>query len=502
LIAMRRLWPALLILALLSGKAGAETLIRSARPDDVSVTIYRAPDRGDGGIQADNLAGFALVTERRTVTLPAGAAVIRFEGVAGNILPESAIIADLPRDVIEKNLDADLLSPRTLYDRMLGRRVLVRRTDRATGKTIEQQATIRSSADGAALVEFGHGIEALHCTGLAESIVYPEVPAGLSAKPTLSIRTDSPRAVTATLTLSYLASGFDWQADYVVTMRTDGRGADMFAWITLASSDVTSFPDARAMVVAGRLNRVGSDQPFARDEDHALTLHCYPTGMPRALSPPPEVEMPMMMAPIAAVADSEIVVTGTRMAKQEELGDLKLYRFPQRVTVASKAQKQVAFLSRDAVPLRVLYVSNVFGDTADDPQVVLRASNRSAAGLGIPLPAGQLKIFETVNGRPVLIGSTASADKAVGEDLEYRVDAGPGVSVETGDVGRHGDRHRLTVTNANPWPIDFEARFSARDDERLRFRQRLPRRDGRDIWSTKVPANGTVTFEYETIDIS
>ena len=104
---LRRLWPALLILALLSGRAEAEALITSARPDDVSVTIYRAPDRGYGGIQADNLAGFALVTERRTVTLPAGPAVIRFEGVAGNILPESAIIADLPRGHKSRNQRAD-----------------------------------------------------------------------------------------------------------------------------------------------------------------------------------------------------------------------------------------------------------------------------------------------------------------------------------------------------------------------------------------------------------
>lgn len=502
MIAVRRLWPALLASALLGGRADADALITSARPDKVSVTIYRAPLRGTDPIDAEDLAGFALVTERRTVTLPAGPAVVRFEGVAGNILPESAIVADLPRDVIEKNLDADLLSPRTLYDRMLGRRVLVRRTDRATGKTVEQQATIRSSADGAALVEFGHGIEALHCTGLAETIVYPEVPAGLSAKPTLSIRTDSPRPLTATLTLSYLAGGFDWQADYVVTMRPDGRSADMFAWITLASSDVTSFPGAHAMVVAGKVNHDGSDRSFGTDdEDHALRLRCYPTGAPRPLPPPPaQVAVP---APIASEAlYRDIVVTGTRKAKQEDLGDLKLYRFPQPVTVASKAQKQVAFLEREAVPMRTLYVSDIFGDDAEDPALVLQVANRATSRLGIPLPAGQVRIFEPVKGRPILVGSTSVADKAVGEDVEMRVDAGPSVSVDVDDLPGRGERHRLTVTNANPWPIAFEARFAARDDQRLRFRQKLPRRNGRDVWSTSVPANGTATFVYETVDIS
>ena len=75
-----------------------------------------------------------MITETRTLTLPAGRTTIRFEGVAGNIFPESAIIGGLAQGVREKNLDADLLSPRSLYDRALGRRVIIRRTNKATGK--------------------------------------------------------------------------------------------------------------------------------------------------------------------------------------------------------------------------------------------------------------------------------------------------------------------------------------------------------------------------------
>lgn len=501
---MRPSWLAWLLL-LPTGIGDAQRVVTSAGPDDVSVTIYRAPDRRPGReIDADDPAGFALVTERRTVTLPAGPAVIRFEGVAGNILPESAIVADLPRDVIEKNLDADLFSPRSLYDRMLGRRVLIRRTDKATGKTIEQQAIVRSSADGAALLQLTQGIEAFQCTGLAEALIYPEVPAGLSAKPTLSIRTDSPRPVKATLTLSYLAGGFDWQADYVVTMRPDGRGADLFAWITLASSDVTSFVGAQASVVAGKLNRVARDEEreFGSDNhDGALRLRCFPTGPNYAL--PPMVSPPAIAVPPAIVGSAEIIVTAARVAKQEELGDLKLYRFPDRVTVASQAQKQVAFLTRDAVPVRAVYMSDVYGDSANDPYLVLRAVNRSAEGLGIPLPAGQVQVFQQESDRPMLIGSASIDDKAVGENIEYRLEAGPSVSVDIANrpATRRSQGHFLTVTNANPWPIAFEAKLGESEDQKLHFKQRLIQRDGRYIWATTVPANGTAVFDYELEDV-
>jgi hypothetical protein len=57
------------------------------------------------------LNGYALITETRRISIPAGEGEIRFEGVAGAILPESAIVTGLPEGVIEKNQDAWLLSP-------------------------------------------------------------------------------------------------------------------------------------------------------------------------------------------------------------------------------------------------------------------------------------------------------------------------------------------------------------------------------------------------------
>ena len=90
---MRRLFLALLMLA---GPAGAQTVVTSAAPDAASVTIYCDPGRGDDAIDRDDPGGFALVSERRRVRLPAGPAVLRFEGVAGGILPASAVVTGLP----------------------------------------------------------------------------------------------------------------------------------------------------------------------------------------------------------------------------------------------------------------------------------------------------------------------------------------------------------------------------------------------------------------------
>ena len=115
--------------------------------------------------------------------------------MASGILAESAIVAGLPEGAREKNLDADLLSPRSLFDRALGRRVIIQRTDRATGRVREVQGTIRSSKDGGMVLATAEGVEAIQCAGLPEKIVYDAVPPGLSAKPTLSIAVDKPSVV-------------------------------------------------------------------------------------------------------------------------------------------------------------------------------------------------------------------------------------------------------------------------------------------------------------------
>lgn len=490
---------ALALLVVLPVQAQESTVV-SAKPERVALTVYRAPDRpSDQAIdpKARDQQGYALVTETRTVTIPAGPATLRFEGVAGNIFAETAILTGLPDGVIERNLDADLLSPRTLYDRALGRRVIVRRTDPATGRVSEEQATIRSGAGGAAVLQLANGIEGLRCSGLSETIVQTGLPDGLVARPTLSIRTVSKRATTATVTLSYLAGGFDWQADYVVTMRPDGH-ADLFAWVTLASSDVTPFADAATSVIAGRPKREARTVPQFGREDGALRLRCWKTDIEYGRSPlpppPPPPSAPMMES--RAVMD--ITVTGARrIAKQEDLGDLKLYRLPDAVTVAARSQKQVAMLMRDGVALDTLYVGDVYGDSAERPRLTLRTRNIVARGLGLPLPAGGVAVFEQ-RARPMLIGQASLEDRAIGEEVEIALGGSGDVTAEVDKrtSAKNGGGYRLTVRNATPHAIAYEARIAVGAGARIVGAGKFGRRGDARTWTTTVSANGAATLDY------
>jgi hypothetical protein len=513
---------ALLLLFVLAGAvpARAQTVVTSAGPDKVSVTLYRDPNRDtQSAINRSYPQGFALVTETRTVTIPAGPAVIRFEGVAGNILPESALVSGLPDGVEEKNLDANLLSPRSLFDRALGRRVLVRRTNPATGKAQLLQATLRSSADGAAVLQFGGAYGDLRCSGLPETIVYDGVPEGLSAKPTLSVKTTAKAERQVTLTLSYLSGGFDWQADYVIAMRKDGQSADLFAWITLASTDVTSFVDADTQVVAGKINRSTNSNFGPRNFASAsyLPLQCWPLpeydlyeserfarAEPGAPPPPPPPPPAPVSMDVVVTASRAGFMADAKVATVEALGDLKLYRFPTRVTVASQSQKQVGLMNKPGVKLAPIYVSDIMRENAQTG-LLLRGKNNAVNGLGAAMPAGKAAVFSDVDGQMLLVGESAIDDKAVDELVEFRMGRPQSVSAQVvGARRRPNDRttaYALTVTNDQPWQVTYEAKIHLYDYEKIaRSSSRLGRKDGASFWTIVIPANGTATLSYAVRD--
>ena len=508
----------LLFLCLTPLPAAAQGIVTSARPDRVAVTVYRDPNRP--AEQAPNiqwLNGVALISETRRITIPVGTTDIRFEGVAGGIIPQSAIVTGLPEGFIERNRDAYLLSPNTLLDRSLGRRILLRRTSRATGRVREQEVIIRSGAGGAVVLQTEDGFEALRCSGGTETLVYNQVPPDLSARPTLSVRARATRQVTATVTLSYLASGFDWQADYVATVGADGQ-IGLFAWLTLANSDETGFANASTQAVAGRIRR--QDVPRQPSEGGPLRISCWPwattsdipleefermvreqseggedmdgydsraVGGVMSLASPPPPPAPMMVA---------------QQAAQEELGDLKLYRIPEPVTVAARSQKQVALLQQPQVQVRTVYRQRFY------PSQTVRGlasrffitRNRTEEGLGLPLPAGRLMLFDETGGRQVLVGQAVIRDFAVGEEVEIDFGEVPGiVSLQTARVGAQGgNESEVVVTNDRPYPVAYELELMAQPSQ-VRSEAGLGRRNGMALWSVTIPANGSATLRYRIV---
>jgi hypothetical protein len=169
------------------------------------------------------------------------------------------------------------------------------------------------------------------------------------------------------------------------------------------------------------------------------------------------------------------------------------------VTVAAHSQKQVAMIQRDNVPVEILYRSRIAGGSGSGVRMLLRMNNERAEGLGLPLPAGGFALFRKLRGRPFLLGEGATDDKAVGEkvDVELRDAANVRLVVRSDSVGNRQGSITLTVTNALPKPVRYEAEIRAGDAEKLfGFPRGVGNEDGKWVWRTIIPANGKRTLTY------
>jgi hypothetical protein len=528
--------------AVLAAPLWAREVIDAAPPSDIAVTIYRDPDRDvDEPLEADYPQGLAMISETRRVTLPKGESTIRFEGVAEGMIGVSAIVTGLPGGTIEKNRNAQLLSPASLVDGTLGNRVTITRMNPATGAQVSERAVVRTRADGGLVLQTSEGFEAVQCSGLPETLTYDRVPDGLSASPVFSVDTRSPEGGTYDVTLTYLAWGFDWQANYVATMQEKGGAGEfdmgVLSWLTLVNDNGQSFDKARLQIIAGKLN-VDSDYESLADPPvaKALWLTCYPLGTTSTggIPPPPPSVMyaPEMAYPapaMMAMEDRTIMVTASRReevfespsvvtAEEEDIGDLKLFRVPERVDVSAKGLKQVAFLNKDAVKARYLYQAGdcdpwdwIKAEDAEDEDFVaatllLVTKNEEKKGLGIALPQGAMTLYEPTSRGPQLAAQVNLRDYARGQDIELELGTSAQVFVRCGgatDKGPPKDARQWTpmrarTTNANPHPITLRLQVGYAGEYDIRFPGRkVEVKNGYQTVELTVPANQTQAFDWK-----
>jgi hypothetical protein len=504
------------------------------QPSDLSVTVYRAPARSSGSINLDRLGGFALISETRIVRLPAGVSRLRFAGVADGIEPSSAIVTGLPAGVMEKNREGKLLSPSALMAAAVGKPVTLQRTDQKTGKITRVAGTIRSDAGGGVVFETSAGIEALRCSGLPESVSFMGV-ADLAPTPTLSVQVRSADAVTRTVTLSYLTRDFDWAADYIAMVAADGNTMDLGAWVTLANGNGVGFPSAQLQIVAGRVNREsGAVEPL--DVGGPILAQCWPRG---STSDPPEYLQIDRARAFGAGRDGALMaitqttaITAPRLAEvtasaehvaQEQLGDLKLYRVPERTTVAGRQSKQVRLLGRSSIPITRVYGADLAADETAVPapaRWLLRTLNDAGHHLGLPLPSGRVAVFAAKDGETLLEHESNLRDLAVDEEVEIDMGSSPDVRVAADKEKTTVDPKpaedlplvpgvrlrattietidRVDVSNARATEIHFELRlWLPPGGQIVRADHPVGTKNGRPIFRLTIPANETVTLRYQ-----
>ena len=199
---------------------------------------------------------------------------------------------------------------------------------------------------------------------------------------------------------------------------------------------------------------------------------------------------------------SRMVVAPTMVAQEEDLGDLKLYRVPEPVTVSAKGLKQVAFLDRDRVKGELFYKATCTPWNAGEGEFIpaarlLATVNDKAHGLGVALPTGGITVFEPSPAGDLFVGERQLRDYAAGQDVE--IEMGPSGQVFTACevVGRaprldSGEivTMRATLTNANRAEAKIRLSFGGPGPHEIGGLKGVRVKDGERILELTLPANG------------
>lgn len=460
---------------------------------DVAVTIY-----------ANDVA---LVQDTRTLALPKGVSRQDFPDVSTNIRPETVRLSVAGADIVEQNYDYDLLSPRALMEKAVGQTITLVRTNPATGAETREAAKVLAT-NGGVVLQIGNRIEILRDDGLPVRVVFDALPPSLRARPTLSVTLDAESGGARPATLSYLTGGFGWSADYVALFDEAKSSIDVQGWVTLRNNGGTSFVNADTVLVAGA--------PNTDDGRRNPRLNRFAPG----------------------------TLPGTETADRARLGDYYLYPLGHRTTLAANQQKQVSFLSVNAVPAKKGYeFRNNWLCAQDDAQsaaTTLSFSSARSGGLGDALPAGTVRVYiRDAKGQPQFIGENSIGHTPMGSTLALRTGEAFDVKVKPtvekreqikSDEWERTGRYRISdskdgtrivtidrqvtywrttmryaLTNARPAPVTVDVVQAGLDsyyhDTRVPS-ESLPgdqRSLDERVWRVTVPANGeavlTVAFD-------
>ena len=522
-------WLCALLLALGPALPAIAGDVTASESSDIAVTIYRDPGRNGGSLQLDSLGGFAVITETRQVVIPAGKSRLRFVGVVDGIIPESAIVSGLPSGIIEKNRDTALLSPSALMRAARGKKITLKRTNKVTGKAELVAGEIVSASDQGVVFRTAAGNEALRCSGQPETFSYGLDAEGLSARPTLSVLTRSSKPITATITLTYIAEGFDWSANYTAHLNPDGKTANIGGWITLANGNSVSLANARTQIVAGGLHREYV-QRFVNNQPQVIA-RCWPmqrtSDVPLRPDRPYSLVTPYMGEQFEGYDKaSEIMVTAQRRGSlapppspvmamdaayasappppPEQLGDLKLYTVPQRTTVAAMQMKQTRLIEQQGVPVEFYYAAAVNAQSyGADEQLhgmrMVRTHNDKAHQLGLPLPAGSILFEQDQFGRTMLVGEPTLADTAEDEKIELPLGEASDLTIQRRTLRRDAKSQdaEVTISNAGSGDLVLELKVPLGGGQKLASADHPhEQRDGQPLFVLKVPAGDKVIVRF------
>ena len=203
---------------------------------------------------------------------------------------------------------------------------------------------------------------------------FDTLPQDLIAKPTLVWTLNNTGADSHTVEASYLTNGIGWRSDYVVVVNKDDTKADLNGWVTINNNSGTAYKNADLKLVAGDVNRVQDQQQMYAMKNRAMT---------------------------GAVAEA-----AAPQFQEQAFFEYHLYSLQRPATLKNNETKQISLLSAANFAVKkelVLNGQQYYYQGYNNPGepikekvgVYVEFKNAKENGLGMPLPAGVVRVYKS-----------------------------------------------------------------------------------------------------------
>ncbi len=299
----------------------------------------------------------AVVKDIRELGLKKGISELKYQEVAAAIDPTSVHFKSLTAPdkvaIIEQNYEYDLVSSDKIAEKYLDKEITVYLKDQTFKGVL-------LSNDGSNLIlkTDGDVVKQISKSNVI-NIEFPKLPEGLITRPTLVWKLDNNQAGGHSTEVSYLTSAINWHAEYVAVAINDDQKLELNAWVSIDNRSGAAYPEAKLKLIAGEVHRAEEIRPMRAAKGMML-------------------EAMDMAAP---------------QFTEKAFFEYHLYTLQRRATINNNQIKQISLFPTAKSDVKKIYTYEP-RRSENDVRVNLEFMNSKGNGLGIPLPAGKVRVYK------------------------------------------------------------------------------------------------------------
>ncbi len=405
---------------------------------------------------------YAVVRDVRTFNLVAGENEIHFTDISPLILEEPVRLYGDSLLLLEQAFRYHHVTDDLLLNDYLGKRLdfYLRDSSTVSGVLVGDPG---EDQNGTAffMVKLADGAVRTIRQDEVQNYRFPELPSDYQTKPELTFKIRCPETGKREVEAAYEVLGLNWDARYLLELSGSDSVAVFSGSAVVWNSAGKTFDHARITFATGQTNTPPKRLRLSTDRRIAATNSLLAKQPGFKVDPEGQMHVRggrsngmLVKADGVDFRDPMMVAASAESASHEQLFGLQFYTLPLETSLPNGLEKEFSLFAPATIKTRTSY-EYAWWKSPNRIGVFAHTVNSDSVGLGMPLPAGPVKIYRArENGATEYVGEDRLAAVAEKDPILIRVGFAEGVSVSRASLaseskwnGRQDNTREVRIRN-------------------------------------------------------